>query len=130
MNTHPAGRGNRSGTGNTNAHGTLICTVSGQQCFLIFDSEGYSTCLSVLPSLCPFVHYHIFCRHMQGDCNIYQWVQVINPWRACAARVTVLGLSVCLSVHLLTTIFGLQATRRLMKDINIFRATSARKIKW
>ena len=37
---------------------------------------------------------------------------IINPRRACAARVTVLGLSVCL----FTTILGLQATRRLMSE--------------
>ena len=27
-------------------------------------------------------------------------ITIINPWRACAARVTVLGLSFCLSVCL------------------------------
>ena len=48
---------------------------------------------------------------------------LINPRRACAARVTVLGLSVCLS----TTILALQATRRLMSDTNSFSATRARK---
>ena len=41
--------------------------------------------------------------------------------RACAARVTVLGLCVCLS----TTILGLQATGWLMSDTNIFSATKA-----
>ena len=44
---------------------------------------------------------------------------VVNPRRACAARVTVVGLSVCLS----TTILALQATRRLMSDTNSFSAT-------
>ena len=58
---------------------------------------------------------------------VYTNSVVINPRRACAALVTVLGLSVCLSVHLSTTILSLQATRQLMKDINIFSATSARK---
>ena len=55
---------------------------------------------------------------------------VINPRRACALLVTVLGLSVCLSIHPSTNILSLQATRQLMKDFNIFSATSARKIKW
>ena len=46
---------------------------------------------------------------------------LINPRRACAARVTVLGLSVCLS----TLILGLQATRRPMSYTNGFRSTRA-----
>ena len=46
---------------------------------------------------------------------------VVNPRRACAARVTVVGLSVCLS----TTILALQATRRFMSDTNSFSATRA-----
>ena len=50
---------------------------------------------------------------------------VINPRRACATRVTVLGLSVCLSVCLSTTILALQATRRLMSNTNSFSATRA-----
>ena len=49
---------------------------------------------------------------------------IINPRRACAARVAVVVL--CVSVCL--TILGLQATRRLMSDTNIFSATRARKI--
>ena len=48
---------------------------------------------------------------------------VINPRRACAARVTVLGLSVCLSVCLSTLILALQATRRPMSYTNGFRST-------
>ena len=55
----------------------------------------------------------------------------INPWRACAARVTVVVLcvclSVCVSVCLSTTILALQATRRLMSDTNTFSATRAGK---
>ena len=54
---------------------------------------------------------------------------LVNPRRACAARVTVLGLCVCLfvclSVCLSTTILALQATRRLMSDTNSFSATRA-----
>ena len=55
--------------------------------------------------------------------------EFINPRRACAARVTVVGLCVCLfvclSVCLSTTILALQATRRLMSDTNSFSATRA-----
>ena len=69
----------------------------------------------------------------------YNYGEFINPRRACAARVTVVGLcidhiprevydlwSVCLSVVCLsTTILALQATRRLMSDTNSFGATRA-----
>ena len=50
---------------------------------------------------------------------------LVNPRRACAARVTVYSWSVCLSVCLSTTILALQATRRLMTDTNSFSATRA-----
>ena len=54
---------------------------------------------------------------------------LVNPRRACAVRVTVVGLCVCLSVCLFvclsTTILTLQATRRLMSDTNSFSATRA-----
>ena len=50
---------------------------------------------------------------------------IINPRRACAARVTVVGLCVCLFVCLSTTILALQATRRLMSDTNSFSAIRA-----
>ena len=51
----------------------------------------------------------------------------INPRRACAARVTVV---VCVSVSVSTTILALQATKRIMSDINSFSFTWARKLKW
>ena len=50
----------------------------------------------------------------------------INPRRACATRVTVLGLSVSLCVCLSTTILALQATKRHQRDTNSSSATSAR----
>ena len=50
---------------------------------------------------------------------------LINPRRACEARVTVVGLCVRPSVRLSTTILALQATRRLMSDTNSFSATRA-----
>ena len=46
MNIHPAGRGNCSDTGNTNAHGTMICTA-----LSCFHSEGYIVCQSFLLSV-------------------------------------------------------------------------------
>ena len=70
-------------------------------------------------SLVLEVHVHVHTAHT-----------VINPRRACAARVTVVVLCVCLSVCLSTTILALQATTRLMSDTNSFSATRARKIMW
>ena len=67
-----------------------------------------------------------------GICNLF--ISIINPWRACAARVTVVVLcvclSVCVSVCLSTTILTLQATRQLMSDTKSFSATRARKVMW
>ena len=54
----------------------------------------------------------------------------INPWRACAAKVTVVVLCVRLvrlSVCLSTTILALQATRRLMSNTNSFSAKGQEK---
>ena len=57
--------------------------------------------------------------------------QLINPRRACAARVTVLGLSVCvcvcLSACLSTFTLKLQATKRHVNGTLVFSATRARK---
>ena len=56
-------------------------------------------------------------------------VLIINPRRACAARVTVVVLSfclsVCLSVCLLPRFLPLRATRRPISDSNGFSATLA-----
>ena len=52
---------------------------------------------------------------------------IFNPRRACAARVTVFGLCVCVSVCLSMLI---QARKRLMSDTNIFSDTSAQKVNW
>ena len=60
-------------------------------------------------------------------CRFSPTVTVINPRRACAARVTVVVLCVCLFVCLSTTILALRATRRLMSDTNRFSATRAGK---
>ena len=72
---------------------------------------------------------HIHCNHLVytilSPLEDYHTV-LINSRRACAARVTVVVLSVCLSVcaH---SILGLQATRRLMSDTNSFSATREEK---
>ena len=55
---------------------------------------------------------------------------LVNPRRACAARVTVVVLCVCLFVCLSVTILALQATRRLMSDTNSYSATRVRKVIW
>ena len=62
--------------------------------------------------------------------NVCTCAYLVNPRRACAARVTVVALCVCLSVCVSATILGLQATRRLMSDTNSFSATRAGKIMW
>ena len=58
----------------------------------------------------------------------------INPRRACAARVTVVGLCVCVCVCvcvcLSTFILELQAAKRNKKCAIVFSVTSARKIMW
>ena len=69
------------------------------------------------------------CIIAAGNCRVsydYNTHSVINPRRACAARVTVVVLCVCVCVS--TTILGLQATRRLMSDTSSFGATRAGKI--
>ena len=54
-------------------------------------------------------------------------IVIVNPQRACAARVTVVVLSfclsVCLSVCLLPRFLPLRATRRPISDTNWFSAT-------
>ena len=54
---------------------------------------------------------------------------IVNPRRACAARVTIVVLCVCLFVRLFVclsaSILTLQATRRLMSDTSSFSATRA-----
>ena len=66
---------------------------------------------------------------MQDTCELINYgevsvLSIINPRRACAARVTVVVLCVC--VCLSATILALHATRRLMSDTNSFSATRAR----
>ena len=64
---------------------------------------------------------------MPSDAQRVQWVK--NPRRACAARVTVLGLSVCLSVRpsirpsvsLSLANLAVQGTGRPMTATNRFR---------
>lgn len=53
-------------------------------------------------------------------------ISLVNPWHACIARVTVLGLyiCVCMSVYLSTAILVLEATMRLKNDMNSFSITS------
>ena len=53
---------------------------------------------------------------MHSSPRVCTLVLFINPRRAGAARVTVVGLSVCLSVCVSTLILALQATRRPISD--------------
>ena len=46
---------------------------------------------------------------------------IINPRRACAARVTVLGLSVCLSVDAYSGTTGYEAAYELYKRVQIYK---------
>ena len=61
------------------------------------------------------------CIGLETTTRVPHKSHIINPRRTCAARVTVVGLCVCLS----TNILALQATRRLMSDTNSFSATRA-----
>ena len=77
----------------------------------------------LLPPLCNRSHSNSM-QHSN-----YRLLSLVNPRHACAARVTVVGLCVCvfvcLSVCQSTTILALQATRRLISDTNSFSATRA-----
>ena len=60
---------------------------------------------------------------------------VINPRRACAARVTVLGLSFCLSVCLSVCLSGhailaVRAIKSIMKDTIVLSVRFAAILKW
>jgi len=55
---------------------------------------------------------------------------LVNPWCACAVRVTVLGLCVCVSVCLSPVILALQGPSQLISDTNGSSATRARKVMW
>ena len=60
------------------------------------------------------------------QCPAFPFLFMINPRHACAVRVTVLGLCVCLSVCL--RLLALQAAKRHQSDTNSSSATSARKL--
>jgi len=60
-------------------------------------------CVSKSQQLCRLVGLHntIFCSHVLDHCksgSVVLTIGFVNPRRACAARVTVLGLCVCVSV--------------------------------
>ena len=68
---------------------------------------------------------------MRSSPKVCTLVLFVNSRRACAARVTVVVLSVCLSVCVCvsTLILAIQATRRPISDTSGFRTTQAGKIK-
>ena len=69
---------------------------------------------------------HMYCMRIANA----QRRGLVNPRRACVARVTVVVLCVRVCVCVSTTILALQATRQLMRDTNSFIATRARKLTW
>ena len=75
------------------------------------------TCFFKLFDVWPSTHTELKNFH----CELHVYMYIINPRCACAARVTVLGLCVCLS----TNIVALQAMRWLKSDTNSFSATRA-----
>ena len=74
----------------------------------------YYICLFIISLFLKFIDYII-----SFYCNVLYYssllcITIINPRRACAARVTVLGLSFCLSVcH---AILAVRATKSVTKD--------------
>ena len=69
----------------------------------------------------------LFENYIQVDLlHLLHLPPIINPRRACAARVTVLG--VCVRVSTLISL--LRATKRMVSDTNGFSVTRARNIKW
>ena len=63
---------------------------------------------------------------------MYLWVNtLVNPRRACAARVTVLGLSFCLSVCLSVrhAILAVRATKSITKDTTVLSVRFAAILK-
>ena len=74
---------------------------------------------------------------MSGQCSAPQkqvsvvTTIIINPRRACAARVTVLDLSFCLSVCLSThAILAVRATKSITKDTIVLSVRFAAILKW
>ena len=88
---------------------------SNVQAYLLEHANISVTCLHNSLHLSGIVYAHVFihvCVH-----------GFVNPWRACAARVTVLNLCVC--VCLLALILALRATRGPKSGTNGFSATLA-----
>ena len=76
------------------------------------------------------LHCEVWPRDMrQGFCTLVLSGSAF-PRRACAARVTVVVLRVCVCVCLSPLILTLQAPNRFMSDTNGSSATNARKIMW
>ena len=97
---------------------------------LVGSIDGHSVYEVSGTELIPFSKTTIHLSESQVNHKIY--FVIINPWCACAARVTVLGLCVSLSVCVvcLHLFLKLQAMRQLMSAINDYSATRTRKIMW
>ena len=97
--------------------------------------------LFVCLTCCKFRLHHLNIHsltinfHNKNYCpesNLQKWwsCTVFNPRRACAAKVTVLGLCVCVCFCLSPLILALQGPSRLISNTNGSGATRARKLMW
>ena len=82
------------------------------------SSSLFNWCTTISLSICRVS------RILSPEGDIYYAMRSCYPWHAYTVRVTLLGLSACLS----TTILPLQATKRHQSDTNGSSATNARKI--
>ena len=81
-----------------------------------------------------------YCSQAQSTCGDFRLhhtcsIIIINPRRACAARVTVLGLSFCLSFCLSVCLSGhailaVRAIESIMKDTIVLSVRFAAILKW
>ena len=84
------------------AHAHILQLSTSKCVFLPYCISTHKVSICNIRSLCLFrilVFYMAFLLHSVDIVTLFNGcLAVINPRRACAARVTVLGLSVCLSV--------------------------------
>ena len=74
-----------------------------------------------------------YCVYTSTVCECHchlGYLHIINPRRACAAKVTVLGLCACVCVCVCVSALILALQGRLFSDTNGSSATRARKGMW
>ena len=110
---------------------SLVCSFEG----MYIQVALYCSIVTYVPAL-PWFYYFLFVVESSWrttltraisllSVDLNPMLNVINPRRACAARVIVLGLSFRPSVCLLPRFLPLRATRRPKSDTNGFSATLA-----